>query len=61
MSVQGTDICRVYNYYDNHAYGYKQSRILIGLVGIGLVWMGISLGVICQIVRRHWFKIYHES
>jgi hypothetical protein len=45
------------------AYGYKQSRILTGFVGIGLVWlwMGISLSEICQVVRQHWFKICHES
>jgi hypothetical protein len=44
----GTNFCRVYNCYDNHAYGYKQSGILTGLVGISLfwLWMGIYLGEI---------------
>jgi hypothetical protein len=37
------------NYYDSRAHGYKRSRVLIGLVGcgmvyIGYVWLGITLG-----------------
>jgi hypothetical protein len=25
------------------------------------LWMGISLGETCQVVRQHWFEICHES
>jgi hypothetical protein len=61
--VNGTNLCRVYNCHDSCAYSYKLSGILPGLVGIGLVWlwMGIILGVICQVVRKHWFETCHES
>jgi hypothetical protein len=43
----------VYNCHDSRAYSYKRSRILTGLVRIGLVWlwMGISLGETCQVVK----------
>jgi hypothetical protein len=61
--VQGTNLCRVYNYHDSRAYGYKWSGILTGLVGIGLIWLwiGISLGDTCQVVRQHWLEICYES
>jgi hypothetical protein len=54
---------RVYNCHDSHAYSYKCSGILTGLVGIGLVWLwtGISLDEICQVVRQHWFEICQEA
>jgi hypothetical protein len=55
----------VYNCHDSRAYSYRWSGILTGLVGIGnwfgLVWMGISLSEICQVVMKHWFEIGHES
>jgi hypothetical protein len=52
--VHGTNLCIVYNYHDSRAYGgYKQSGFLTRLVDIGLVllWMGISLGETCQVMR----------
>jgi hypothetical protein len=57
-----SNLCRVYTYHYSHAYGYKRSMILTGLVGIDLVWlwMGISLGETCQVVRQHCFEICHE-
>jgi hypothetical protein len=53
----------MYNSHDSRAYGYKWYGIFTGLVGIGLVWlwMGISLGETCQVMRQHWFEIGHES
>jgi hypothetical protein len=53
----------VYNYHDSRAYGYKRSGILTGLVGIGLVWlwMVIGLGETCQVVKQHWLETCHES
>jgi hypothetical protein len=48
--VHGTNLCKVYNYHDNRAYGYKQSGILSRLDGFGcgmvwfdLVWFWFSL------------------
>jgi hypothetical protein len=43
MWVKGTNLYRVYNCHDSRAYGYKRSRILARLVGIGLVWFGLVM------------------
>jgi hypothetical protein len=37
MWVQGTNLYIVYNYYDSHIYGYKQSGILLRLDGLGML------------------------
>jgi hypothetical protein len=31
----GYYLCKVYDYHDSHPYGYKQSGILLILVGLG--------------------------
>jgi hypothetical protein len=46
--VQGTNLCRVYNYHDSRACGYKRSVILPRIEGMvwewdGWIWFGITL------------------
>jgi hypothetical protein len=48
MWVQGTNLCKVYNCHDSHAYDYKRSGILSRLVGFGcgMVWFGFCLACV---------------
>jgi hypothetical protein len=41
----GRYICKVYNYHDSRACGYKHYGILSRLVGLGVEWFGFSLAV----------------
>jgi hypothetical protein len=36
------------NYHDSHAHCYKRSRILTGLVGFGMIWIGYVWLVNCS-------------
>jgi hypothetical protein len=46
---QGTNLCKVYNYHDSQACGYKQSGILPRIdwygYGVVLVWLWLWHGV----------------
>jgi hypothetical protein len=38
-------LCKVYNYLDSRACGYKWSRILFQLDGLGMEWFGFGFGL----------------
>jgi hypothetical protein len=42
----GCYLCKVYNYHDWHAYGYKRSGILSGLAGLGWEWYCFGLACV---------------
>jgi hypothetical protein len=42
----GRYLCKVYNYHDNRAYGYKRSGILSRLVDSGWDWSGFGLACV---------------
>jgi hypothetical protein len=47
--VQGTNLCKVYNYHDSRAYGYKRSGILFwldGMVWMRMGWDGFNLACV---------------
>jgi hypothetical protein len=47
MWVQGANLCKVYNYHDSQACGYKRSRILPRIDGfekvLGVAWYWIKM------------------
>jgi hypothetical protein len=52
----------VYNCHDIRAYGYKRSRILPGLVGIGLVMDENESGSrFFKVVRKPWVMRLHGN
>jgi hypothetical protein len=46
--LMGTEhyLYKVYNCHDSRAYGYKRSRILSRLVGLGWDWNGFGLACV---------------
>jgi hypothetical protein len=41
----GCYLCKVYNYHDSRACGYKWSRILSRLNGLGMEWLNMVFGI----------------
>jgi hypothetical protein len=47
----GCYLCKVYNYHDSRAYGYKWSEILSRLDGLGVEWFWLLFWLSCVIYR----------
>jgi hypothetical protein len=43
---RGRYLCKMYNYHDSRAYGYKRYRILSRLVDMEWDWSGFSLAYV---------------
>jgi hypothetical protein len=44
--IQGTNLCKVYNYHDSRACGYKWSVILPRIEGMDMEWFGFGYGMV---------------
>jgi hypothetical protein len=54
----GCYLCKVHNYHDNWACGYKRSGILFWLDGLGMEWCGYGFWISCVIYRiRLWIML----